>query len=257
MYNFGKIKHNIYSIVSEGIVNKDLVKKSILKEFISTIKKSKILLAEAKIYNNIENKSEISEYLATEYIKENINLLNGFTKKEILSENKKLSNLLDGHNIVEFYDKFNLHDNIHNLIVTTKTPNTINNIVESTNIIKEYVNSNVTEEKVLKEDLLPNSILSKFLVEKYNQKYSTLNENDTNFIKSMLENDETKQESVLSKLKDNILINIDESIEESSDINVKSKLLDVKNRLINTKYLKESFSENIIKLITLRENLKK
>lgn len=257
MYNFGKIKHNIYAIVSEGIVSKDLTKKNILKEYIATIKGSEILRTESKIYFNIENKSQNSEYLATEYIKENINLLSKFSKKEILKENKKLFKLLEGQDTVDFYDKFGLHDNIHNLIVTEKTPDTINNIVESTNVIKEYVNLNIIKEERIKEDLLPNSILSKFLIEKYNQKYSSLDENDAEFVKSILENDETKQETVLSNLKKDIMVNINESIEDTDDINVKSKLLDVKNRLIETTYLKENFSENVIKLISLRENLKK
>ena len=75
MYNFGKIKENIYEIAADGIASKDNKKKSILKKYLTTIKESEILRMEASIYDNIETKCDTNDYSASEYVKENISLL--------------------------------------------------------------------------------------------------------------------------------------------------------------------------------------
>lgn len=255
MHNFGKIKHNIYEVVVDGIAEKDNSKKVLLKKYVSTIKESEILRAQANVYNNIESRVDKSEYIATEYIKENIALLQKFNIKDIVRENKKLSILLESYPVVDFYDKHELHENIHNLILTKKTATTINNIVESTNFIKDYILNNIIKEKVIKEEYLPNSMLIKFLSEKYNTQYSSLTEDEFKTIKMILESDNVGQEAILNEMKKNVIALINESIKSSDGIEVKGKLLDVKERLLETSYNKETFTANIIKLINLKKNL--
>ena len=90
MYNFGQIKNTFNKLLTESIVNKDRVKKTIFKEYLKTLKESKILKSQFIVLNNIENKFIEDPYLAGEYVKENIESIRQFDQKKILVENKKL-----------------------------------------------------------------------------------------------------------------------------------------------------------------------
>jgi hypothetical protein len=256
MHNFGKIKHNIYEIAVDGITEKDSNKKALLKKFIKTIKESSILKTQARVYYNLENKVNESEYLATEYIKENISLMAKYGLADIMRENKKLEVLLEGYEVEELYDKSELHENIHNLLITKKKPTTIDNIVESTNVIKEYIVSNKHKE-VVAENFLPNSVLSQFLTDKYNSKYASLSESEKNVIKSLLEENEDTQITTLENVKKDALTLVNKNISEATDVDVKDKLLNVKERILETKYSKEEFIPTITKIINLTNALSK
>lgn len=254
MHNFGKIKHNIYEIAVDGIADKDNTKKGILKKYVKTIKESEILKAQARVYHNLETKVNESEYLATEYIKENISLLTKYDLQDIVRENNKLVVLLEGYEIIDIYDKFELHENIHNLLITKKKPSTIDNIVESTSVIKNYIVNNKARE-IVSEDFLPNSMLSKYLTEKYNETYSTLSEVDKKLVKSIIESNEDGQEAVLEDIKRDVLVLINKNISENSDVEIKEKLLNVKERVLETKYSKDDFIPTITKIINLTKTL--
>lgn len=254
MHNFGKIKHNIYEIAIDGITDKDPKKKAILRKYISIIKESEFLKTQARVYFNLENKVNESEYLATEYIKENIALLAKYDLKAIVRENKKLMVLLEGYEVVKSYDKLDLHENIHNLIITKRKPTTLDNIVESTNVIKNYIITNQPKELV-NEEFFPNSMLTKFLTDNLNEKYSNLGESEKKIIKSILSEDESGQIVVLEDLKSEALVLVNNSIKESSDIEVKEKLLSVKERILETKYSKEDFIPTITKIMNLTKTL--
>lgn len=256
MHNFGKIKHNIYEIAVDGITEKNNDKKAILKKFVKTIKESEILKTQARIYYNLENKVNESEYIATEYVKENIALLQKYNLQDIVRENKKLEVLLEGHEVAEIYDRFELHENIHNLIVTKRSANTIDNIVESTNVIKEYIISNKQREIVSEaNDYIPNSMLTKFLTEKYNDKYSNMSEVDRKLVKSIIESDEAGQESILEEVKKNALVLVNQRLSENAELELREKLLNVKERILETKYAKEDFAPTVTKIMTLTKTL--
>lgn len=255
MYNFGKIKQNIYEVVADGIADKDPVKRSILKKYISTIKESEILRTQASIYNNIEARVDTNDYSASEFVKENIALLQRFNIADIVKENKKLTVLLEGYEIVDTYDQKELHENIHNLIMTKKSPKTVAKLVESTTYIKDYIIKNEVKE-VIKENYIPNSMLSKYLSDKFTDKYKSLTESEVALIKTIITSNEEEQSNLYeTSVKDAIKI-LNESIKNNSgNIEIKGKLLDVKERLLETKYNKETFAGDIIKLINLQKNL--
>lgn len=255
MHNFGKIKHTIFEAAIDGIVDKDKKKKALLKKFVSMVKESKILRTEAKIYYNLETKANENEYLATEYIKENVALLQKYNLTDIVRENKKLEVLLEGLDIVDEYDTQELHENIHRLITTKRNPNTVDTIVESTNFIKEHIKANKPT-PIINEDYLPNSVMAGFLAEKYNSRYSELTEVEHKLVVSVLESDESKQEEVMNEVKFEAITAVNESLKEAADMELKEKLLNVKERLLETKYNKDNFIPDVTKIINLRNTLK-
>lgn len=254
MQNFGKIKNAYNDILVEGMYKKDVSKKSKFQEYIKAIKESKILKTQYQVYRNIEKKVESDEYKATQYVKENIELLSKFSKKEIMEANAKLAQAVmfeqDGE--VDYNHK-ELHEEITKLIFTNKNASNIDSIIESTDKIVNFIKSNKTPETI-KEDLIPTSILSNIAIEKYNEEYENLSESDKEVVRTLLEGDSEKiNESITNIIRECIDL-VDEQLEDS-DLETKDKLLRTKDKLMRMKPTNESFIGDISKLIDLRDSL--
>ena len=94
------------------------------------------------------------------------------------------------------------------------------------------------------------------MVEKYNEKYASLDESEKKILKTLIDStDVEKKEVYLSTIKECITL-IDEKL-DTADLNAKDKLLRVKDKLLNDKQeINEDFIKNISKLVELRSNLK-
>jgi hypothetical protein len=257
MYNFGKIKQNIYEVAADGIADKDPVKRSILKKYISTVKESEILRTQANIYNNLESRVDTNDYSASEFVKENIALLQRFNISDIIRENKRLSILLEGYDVVDSYEHKTLHENIHNLIVTEKSPKTVGQLVESTTYVKDYILNNKPKEIVKESNFIPNSMLHKYLSEKFVAKYKDLlSESEANLLKVIVKGDDKEQSELYESTVADVLKTLNESIKyNTNNVEIKGKLLDVKERLLESKYNKETFVADIVKIMNLQKNL--
>lgn len=252
MRNFGKLKTTFNNLLIEDITNKTGDSKILYKEFLKTIKESKILRTQFNIYFNIENKNEQNEFKASEFIKENINLLNSFSKKEIIDENRKLKNILSKNNlklIESGYDKSSLHYDISNLIFKNKN---VEGIIESLSNIVEYTKNNKPN-KLFEGTTPPNTFIGNLMVEKFNEKYSDLNEDEKKLLKTIFESNQEKQEEILIGLKGDCITHINQKLTETRDLDEKETLLKVKENLLDVKFNKETFNTNISKLIELKK----
>ena len=99
-------------------------------------------------------------------------------------------------------------------------------------------------------------MLSTMMVDKYNEKYSSLDESEKKMLKVLIEStDEEKQKLYTETLRECIDM-IDGKL-NTDDLNIKDKLLKVKDKLLNDKKeINEDFNTNISKLFELRNNLK-
>ena len=87
------------------------------------------------------------------------------------------------------YDKEKIHESISNLIFTDKNVVNINKFNDSINEISDYVKANEPKE-VIKENLIPTSILATVAINKFNQKYSSLDEEEKTLLKVIMNSDE-------------------------------------------------------------------
>lgn len=253
MQNFGKIKNAFNGILVESFVGDKESNKNIFKTYIKTIRENEALKTQFLVYNNIENKIEENEFKANLFLQENIALLNKFSKKDLLEANIKLAKSISIED--ESYEKQELHENLSELIFLKKTSKNIDAIVEATSKIIIHMKNNKL--KLVKEAIeLPNSMLSTIMVEKYNERYSTLDENEKEILKVLIEStDDQKQEVYKKTLKECIDL-INENLKEA-DLNAKDKLLQVKEKLLNdTIEVNENFFKNISKLVELKSSLK-
>jgi len=254
MQNFGKITNTFNGILVEGLFSIDTKNKQTFKKYIKTIKENESLKTQFMIYNNIENKVETNEFKANLFLQENIALLNKFSKRELLEANLLLAKpILDVEEVS--YPNQILHENIATLIFTEKNSKNINEIVEATSNIIDFMKNN--KEKELKESIdLPNSMLTTIMVDKYNEKYVDLDETEKQFIKVLFESDDEKKKELYSTTLRECIDLIDEKLLESS-LEAKDKLLRVKDKLLNDKQeVSEDFVKNISKLLELRISLK-
>jgi len=255
MQNFGKIKNIFNSLLVEAIATNDTKKKKIFKEYVKSIKGNKILKAQFLIYNNIEGKVETNEHKATEFVKTNIDVLSKYSKDEIREANMSLTKalLMEDKLPLESNDFSQLHENITSLIFTDKKPKNVDTIVESLSGVVDYIKKNEVKESV-EMNHLPNSVLSNIAVDKFNDKYSELSENEKSVFKSILESDEDGKKEIYENLSRECIDLVDKNLVES-DIDSKEKLLAVKDRLLRLEFISESFISDISKLIELKNDL--
>lgn len=256
MQNFGKIKNIFNDLLVDGITKKDDSAKKLFKKYVKTIKESEILKTQFLVYNNIEGKHEDDLVSASIFVSENIKLLEKYTEKEIFNENKKLVKLLDGYmsRLNETYELFNLHESISNLIFTKRTPKTINTLTEEIKKITSYIKE-VKEKTTAQSIDLPVSVLTNIMVEKYNQKYASLNENDKTVLKTLINTNLDNKKEVYSDIVNECVQLIDTLLMDKTS--PKHKLVIVKSKLTEDVEITDAnFIEKFVKIIELKNDLK-
>lgn len=261
MQNFGKIKNIFNSLLIEGVVKKDDISKRLFKKYIKTIKESEILKTQFLVYSNIENKIDSDAFSANIYITENVKLLEKYTPAEILNENKKLVDLLKKsveslNELDKEYELSKLHESLSNLILTKRTPKNIEVITEEIKNVTNFILSN--KQKEIKENIdLPVSILSKIMVEKYNEKYSAIEKEDKEILKTLINSNVEDKRVLYSKIT-NECIDLVDNVLKNSDKESGEKLKMVRDKLVEdiNAFNENEFLGRVTKLIELRNNLK-
>jgi hypothetical protein len=255
MKNFGFIKTIYNDMLSEAISNKDVKRKKIFKTYLKKLKENEVLRTQFLIYKNIENKIEENETRIIEYIKENISLMDKFSKKQILNSNKKLAKGVSLK--IEAYKNNevmkNLHENISYLIHTQKNAKTIDSIFESVSQISDYIKNN-TKKKITESLGVSNEILTSVVVDKYNEKYKGLSEGSKKLINTILESSNSDKMKFFNKTIKDCLGIVNEQIVDA-DLLLKESLLSVKENLLNRVFNENSFEVDILKIFQLKKDL--
>ena len=249
MHNFGKIKQIYNNLLSESIVSKNKDTRKVFSKYLRTIRENKALRTQFLVYNNIENKVGDNEFKINEFIKANLSLMESFDKNELKKLNEGLFKALPKG--IKLTDS-NLYESINTLIFTKKSPKTIDIIIDATNNIVEYIKGN--KGKVVNENKseLPPSLLTAIYVDKYNEKYSDLDESTLKLVKTILESDEVGKETLFNEIKKECVTLVNNKLSEGEE---KEKLLAVKEKLLDMSYINESHIEDISSLIELKNTL--
>jgi len=259
MQNFGKIKNAFNGILAEGVVSKNETNKLLFKKYIQTIKESNILRTQFLVYNNIENKLESDSMSANVFVSENLKLLEKFKVSDIINENKKLLALSKDieAKLDESYDPSlsSLHESLSNLIFTKRTASNMDAVTNNVTSVINYIKANKPKE-LIEAIELPNSLITTTLVDKYNEKYSSLDESEKQILKVLIDATDAEKKEVYSNTLRECVLLINEKL-NGADLEAKDKLLRVKEKLLNDKLeVNEDFAKNISKLAELRESLK-
>lgn len=255
MNNFGNIKDTFKSIVVESIIRKDDKGKKLFSKFLKTIKENKTLKDQYLIYSNLQNTKFDDPVQAREFVKENISLLKNLNKNQITKGNDFFLKLLKGNKIIKENDSF--YKDILFLTESEITPSNVKKVNESTNNIVRLMLQKEEVEEVIRETIdLPPSVLTKLAVNKFNSRYSDISESEKEIIKTVLNGSNEDKENIYKKLKRECIDTINNKLNESSDLDLKDKLLKVKDKLLNTNYSLDTFSTDISKIYDLKESIK-
>ena len=253
MENFGNIKDTFKNIVVESVLRKDKEGKKVFSKFLKTLKENKTLSDQYLIYKNLQTKKFNDGGQAREYIKENITLLRNLNEGHIQKGNDYFLKLLKGVKIIKENDSF--YNDISYLTKTKKTPSNIDKLNTSTNNIVRLMLEK-EDEGVVKESLdIPPSIITKLAVDKFNNRYSNISESEKEIIKTILNGNDEDKLNTFIKLKKGCIETIDKKLDESSDIDLKDKLLRVKDKLLNTDFSLDNFKTDIGKIYDLNESI--
>lgn len=262
MQNFGKIKNAFNGILADGMFSKNDTSKLLFKKYIKTIKESDILKTQFLVYNNLETKlvsDDASVFATNLYVTENLKLLEKYKVSDIIKENKKLIGLSEsiGVKMNDSYDPIltSLHESISSLIFTKRTPKSVDIISESLVKVIDYIKAN--KAKTVSEAIeLPTGLLSTMMVDKYNTKYSSLDESEKKILRVLIDSTPEQKEEVYKETLRECIDLINEAL-IGSDLESKDKLLRVKDKLLNDKIeIVEDFEKKISKLIELKSSLK-
>ncbi len=260
--NFGNIKDIYAKFLVDSYLNesKQSKHKKHYKNFIKMISENQILRTQFIVYKNIENGYLTSEVSASDYLKENISLFDKFSKRDIIRENERLlsktpSDYLFEQGYVGYTEKKELYESIHNLITLEKKAETINTLHESF----EYIKNWLTTPKEIVETKKPKVNANKFLnvaVEKYNEKYSTLSEEDKKVLKTIMSSNNEEKETLLKDMVKESITLINSALKEyGSNLEVKSKLLEAKDVVYNIEFNVDTYKEDISKIYDLKKSL--
>ncbi len=253
MQDFGNIKTMFNNILIDGIVKKDDKGRKLFKKYFKTIKESEILTTQFLVYNNIETKVDKDFNSAALYVSENMKLLRKYKISDIVRENKRLVSLLDKTEITKS-EPNKLYESLSYLIFTPSKPSNVDKISGEIKNVIEYINKN--EPIQIQESInLPNSLITTLMVQKYNERYDHLDAQDKEVLRALINSNSAYRIDFYNKTVNECLTLVNGLLEETNE-DSKDKLLKVKEKLLEEKSIKEDqFLEKITKLIDLKNNL--
>ena len=255
MNNFGNIKDTFKNLVIESVIKKNDRGKKLFSKFLKTIKENKTLKDQYLIYNNLQNSKFDDPVQAREFVKENISLLKGLNKSHIAKGNNFFLKLLKGNTLIKENNSF--YKDVLFLVESKKTPSNIKKINESINNIVRVMLEKENVDNIVTESIdLPPSVLTKLAVNKFNSRYSNISESEKEIIKTVLNGSNEDKENIFKKLKRECIDTIDNKLNENSDLDLRDKLLKVKDKLLNTNFSIDTFSTDISKIYDLNESIK-
>ena len=167
---------------------------------------------------------------------------------------KKLNTLLEGKEIST--ENTTLYDTINVLVDTKKSPSTLDTIRESINTIKERM---LEREEIVKEDKdvvsLPPSVLTQMATSRFNTKYADITEEEKSILKTVLNGSEEDRQTVYNTLKTECIDTIDNKLNEDIDLDLKDKILKVKDKLLRMSYNPDEYVKDIDKVYELKKSV--
>lgn len=251
--NFGYINSLFFQNVPNLLKTKD--GKKVVKEYANIIKSNKELIKEYEIYEFLENVGKIEKLQET--ISEVLSIYGKLNKKQLKEGHNKLIKLLTENKIIELTPIENnniLYENIDKYIMLTKSVKTIAEQIQ----IKKVICEEVSKKEPVKENLVNETVeitdaSVSFLVERFNKKYAELFDEDTKNLFNKINSN--NKEQMFEEQRKECLTLTNEFLNNAIDNNTKGMLLSVKEKLLEDKFNQETYVDDIINYIELKETL--
>jgi hypothetical protein len=255
-FNIGIANLIISNKLKDSYFNSSLIEESkkLTVDFFDVVKESPILQLEFKVFNNIENKHIDNELVATRYIDNNIKLFEVYTIEEIDAEREKLNAFISEENLPVEDNRVQLYTAIDRLITESLNDYDkidVDAIHESFSFVLNHVR---TAKKNLIEnvDVEPiNEDVIEIAIDKFNEKYNSLNEDDKNLLHTLIKSNNKEKEELLEAYK-NESLSILEGLNKES---VKDSITKAIEKIKEMVYKEDKVDEDIISLHELKKEL--
>ena len=252
--NIGIANLIISNKLKESYLNNTLISESkkVAFDFLDVVKKSPTLQLEFKIFNAIENTHIESEMLAGKYIDEAIQTFEIYTIEEIQAERKKLTSYITEGDVDE--ERSALYNAIDTLIIeslNTGADVDIDNIHESYSLVLNHIKE---PRKTLIENIdieLINENVLEIATDKFNEKYSGLNEDDKNLLQTLMKSTSNEKKILLETYKTETLA----ILEGINDKNAKDSVAKAIQKIKEMIYNQKEVDNHIIGLHELKKEL--
>ena len=251
MNTFGYIKDTFNNILTVSLLKKDKEGKQLFSKYLKILKENEDLSQQYLIYKNLTTKKFNNESDAKEYIKENITLLQKINDDKGI---KKLQSLLKGRELIK--ENVEIYNHINSLKNTIKSVSNLEKIQESINYItKQMLKEEVVEESEYETVEVPPSVLTKMATNRFNLKYQDITEGEKEIIKTILNGNDEDKENTYTKLKNECVDIIDNRLNENVDLDLKDKLLKVKDKLLRMTFNPDEYVKDINNVYELKNSV--
>lgn len=258
----GKIR-NLYESISDTMLESDNGVK-VMRKYVKAIKENKDLKKVFSFYNFIDNLDVDSDSRWT-YITEGLKYLDGIDKRNykkgvkelgnIVTEGVKISNI--SRNIIEecINNTNNVYESVDFLVLEKPTLKNINEQVNAKNNILSFLDNKTI---VVRESCESNKT-NKELINEINEEMSEINES---WMKELIEDitlnnlSNNGNKVLFENYKNDCLMIIENIVNSDNDVEDKSKMYALKEKLGNKEYNAETFNNDIINLAELKSTLK-
>ncbi len=258
--NIGKLNAIFMQNVENILKKKDGYKT--LKEYVSLFTNNKKLLKEYMVFNYIDSISDTNDI--KERINECISHLDGINRDSLNKLNEMVKSFLVKNKIEQIQDIENdkLYESINNLIFTKKNIKTINERVENINNInniliernnKHHIDNDKSELPLI-EDV---DLFLKIAVNNFNKKYGDLlTEEEKGVFKTITSLTNDSDREIMLKQEINECLSLtNKYLSEPIDNLTREKLLNVKEKLLEQTFVSDTYIEDVISLIELKQTL--
>ncbi len=254
--NIGIVNLMVSDRLKNSYFNNKLIEESKKStfDFFHVVKESPILQLEFRVFDNIENKHIEDDSMATRYIDNNIKLFEIYTIEEIDKEREKLMPFINEGEIPVDGERVRIYNAIDDLInesLNDYDKIDVDRIHESFNIVLNHIKK---PKKIIVEsvgDVSVNEEIIEIAVDKFNEKYESLVEDDKNLLQKLIKSTEKEKETLLEAYKNEDLALL-ESINKDS---VKEKVTKAINKIREMMFKKETVDDDIISLHELKKEL--
>jgi len=255
--NIGTANLVISKKLKESYFNDNLLEESkkLTTDFFNVVKNSPILQLEFKVFSNLENKHIDNELVATRYIDNNIKLFDVYTIAEIDAEREKLNEFIQGGSIVAGLEKAVLYNAIDCLITESLNDYDkidVDAVHESFTLVLNHIKEPKKKELFENVDVKPiDEDVIEIAVDKFNEKYESLNEEDKNLLKILIKSSDEEKQVLLETYKTESLTILEGVTKDSAKDSIAKAIQKIKEMV----YKKENVDDNIISLHELKKEL--
>jgi hypothetical protein len=235
--------------------------KKLTADFLDVVKNSPILQLEFKVFNGIDGKHIDNDLAATRYIDNNIKLFEVYTIAEIDAEREKLTSFLTEEKVIDNQEKIALYNAIDVLI--TESLNDYDKIDvdalhESFTLVLNHIKEPKKKELIENVETKPvDETVIEIAVEKFNERYDSLNEDDKNLLKKLIKSTDNEKQALLEAYKTESLSILEAVTKESAKEGVAKAIQKIRemNYKTNSLEFKRNIDDDIISLHELKKEL--